>query len=136
MGFREKPVPSLCPFSAPAAPSSPRLFLPQNSLKIDATPTQLGQSCWSKSDGELSMSRGAGLSQSSTLPTSGYSQDVLVPAPRAPVLSWDSISWTPLDISTPNDSLPTRTHLHRLTRHLLIGLHKCRYCVARKSILT
>ena len=51
--------------------------------------------------------KGAGLSRSSTLPTLGYSQDALVPAPRAPVVSWDSISWILLGITTPNDSSPT-----------------------------
>jgi hypothetical protein len=55
-------------------------------------------------------SKGAGLRRSSTLPTSGYSQDALMPAPGAPEVSWDSISWTPPGITTSmssNDSPPT-----------------------------
>ena len=55
-------------------------------------------------------SKGAGLRQSSTLSTSGYSQDALMPAPGAPEVSWDSISWSPPGITTSmssNDSPPT-----------------------------
>jgi hypothetical protein len=42
-------------------------------------------------------------SQSNLVPIKGFVHEVL----RRSVVSWDSISWTPLDITTPNDSSPT-----------------------------
>ena len=56
--------------------------------------------------------KGAGLRRSSTLPTSGYSQDALMSASGAPDVSWDFISWTPPGITTSNDSPPTPPLLH------------------------
>ena len=57
-------------------------------------------------------SKGAGLRRSSTLPMLGYSHDALMPAPGAPEVSWDSISWTPPGITTSNDSPPTPPFSH------------------------
>jgi hypothetical protein len=60
-------------------------------------------------------SKGAGLRRSSTLPSSGFSQDPLMPAPTVPEVAWESLSWTPPGVvasGSSDDSPPTPSLSH------------------------
>ena len=58
-------------------------------------------------------SRGAGLRRSSTLPVSnsGFSQDLLTPAPTIPEVTWEALPWTPVSNSSSSNDSPSTPSL-------------------------